>query len=273
MDRLFGKSLPLLLAILSTHVLSLVKKPIFWRGNDPHSMKPTFLSLIYILVNALVANGQLATIKDPDGYTNVRAGSGVNAKIIGEFHVGDVFGYGEEKNGWVNVIYYPADSFDTRILEGYIHKDRLLPIYDLQRITENSKKLTNGHLELRTDSLTVELITAPFQPNQHVLEKDQGGSIQKIDGKRPLGTDGEMPLEKLTSLRVTISGNKMDIPATAWENLYNPTLETCKVFVNISTGFMYISLTTTHISAGGYEMVWIFKSGRYVRRYVDQSND
>ncbi len=82
-----------------------------------------------------------------------------------------------------------------------------------------------------------------------------------------------MPLEKLTSLRVTISGNKVDIPATAWENLYNPTLETCKVFLDASTGFMYINLTTTRIAAGGYEMVWIFKNGRYVRRYVDQSND
>ena len=236
-------------------------------------MKLTFLSLIYILANALIVNGQIATIKDPDGFTNVRASSNVNAKIIGKFHDGDVFGYGEEKNGWVKVIYYPADSLDGRYLEGYIHKDRLLPIYDLQRIAENSKKLTNGHLELRTDSLTVELTTDPFQPNQHVLEKDKGGSIQKIDGKIPLGTDGEIPLEKLTFLRVTISGNKVDIPAAAWVNLYNPTLETCKVFVNSSTGFMYISLTTTRISAGAYQMVWIFKNGRYVRRYVDQSND
>jgi hypothetical protein len=235
-------------------------------------MKPT-LSLIYILANALVVNGQIATIKDPDDFTNVRASSSVNAKIVGKFHDGDVFDYGEEKNGWVNVIYDPADSLDRVSLEGYIHKDRLLPIFDLPRIAESSKKLTNGHLELRTNSLTLELTTAPFQPNQHVLEKDQGGSIQKIDGKRPLGTDGDMPLEKLTSLHITISGNKVDIPATAWENLYNPTLETCKVFVNSSTGFMYISLTTTRISAGGYKMVWIFKNGRYVRRYVDQSND
>jgi hypothetical protein len=236
-------------------------------------MKLTFLSLIYILANALFVNGQIATIKDPDGFTNVRASSNVNAKIIGKFHVGDVFGYGEEKNGWVNVIYYPADSLDRRYLEGYIHKDRLLPILDLQCISENSKKLTNGHLQIRTDSLTVELITAPFQPNQHVLEKGQGSLIQKIDGKIPLGTDGDMPLETLTCLRVTISGHKVDIPAAAWENLYNPTLETCKVFINSSTGFMYISLTTTHISAGAYELVWIFKNGRYVRRYVDQSND
>jgi hypothetical protein len=236
-------------------------------------MKLTFLSLSYILAHALIVNGQIATIKDPDGFTNVRASGNVDAKIIGKFYVGDVFGYGEEKNGWVNVVYYPADSLDRRSLEGYIHKDRLLPILELQRIAENSRKLTNGHLELRIDSLTVELITAPFQPNQHVLKNDEGGSIQKIDGKIPFGTDGDMPLEKLTGLRVTISGHKVDIPATAWENLYNPTLETCKVFVNSSTGFMYISLTTIHISAGAYELVWIFKNGRYVRRYIDQSND
>jgi hypothetical protein len=232
-----------------------------------------FLSLIYILAHDVVANGQLATIKDSDGFTNVRAGSNVNAKIIGKFHDGDVFGYGDEQNGWVNVIYYPVDSSDRRYLEGYIHKDRLLPIDQLQRMPENEKTVTNGHLTLHNDSLTVELTTAPFRPNQHALRKDKYGLVQKIDGKRPLGTDGDMPLEKLTCLRMTIGGRAVDIPAAAWENLYDPTLETCNVFVDIRTGFTYIHMLSTRSAAGGYDMVWIFKNGRYVRRYVDQSNN
>ena len=40
---------------------------------------------------------------------------------------------------------------------------------------EDDKALTNGHLTLHNDSLTVELITAPFWPKQHVLRKDNSG--------------------------------------------------------------------------------------------------
>jgi hypothetical protein len=54
-------------------------------------MKHVLLSLLSVLAHALIASGQLATIKDPDGFTNVRKGSNVNAKIIGKFHLGDAF--------------------------------------------------------------------------------------------------------------------------------------------------------------------------------------
>jgi len=177
-------------------------------------MKPTLLSLLYILAHALIARGQLATIKDPDGFTNIRAGRSVNAKIIGKFHDGDVFVYGEEKNGWINVLYSPADSSDSRYLEGYIHKDRLLPLDQLHCILKNDKAVTNGHLTLHRDSLTIELMTAPFRPKDHILLK-KGGLIPKIDGKTALGTDEEMPLEQLTCLRLTISGQAAQIPAKA----------------------------------------------------------
>jgi hypothetical protein len=235
-------------------------------------MKPTFSSLLYILAHALIANGQLAIIKDPDGFTNVRAGSSVNTKIIGKFHDGDVFTYGNEQNGWVKVMYYPADSSDRVSFEGYIHKDRLLPIDQLHCIIQNEKTVKNGHLTLHKDSLTVELMTAPFRPAQHVLRKEDN-LIQKIDSKRPLGTDGEMPLEKLTRLRMTIGDHAVDIPAAAWDNLYDPTLETCGIFVDTRTGFLYVHLLSNRSAAGGYEMVWVFKNDRYIRRYVDQSNN
>jgi Bacterial SH3 domain len=236
-------------------------------------MKLAVVSLLYMLGQTHVASGQLAIIKDPDGVTNIRAGAGINAKIIGKFHDGDVFGYDDEKNGWVHVYYNPADSSDSRSLEGYIHKDRLLPIYDLQQIVKNDKSATNGHLTVHKDSLTVELVAAPFRPKQHVLRKDKSGYIEKIDGKRPLGTDGDMPFEKMTSLRVTIGGRAVDIPAAAWDNLYDPTLETCTVFADTRTGFLYISLFNNRSAAGGYEMAWVFKNGEYIRRYVDQTNN
>jgi hypothetical protein len=116
-------------------------------------------------------------------------------------------------------------------------------------------------------------MTSPFRPKQHVLRKDKNGEVEKIDGKRPLGTDGEMPLEQLTYMRMTIGADTAEIPAAAWGNLYDPTLQTCSVFVDTKTGFLYIDLLSNRSAAGGYEIVWIFKNGRYVRRYVDQSEN
>jgi hypothetical protein len=235
-------------------------------------MKLVFLSLTYILSHAFVATAQLAIINDPDGFTNVRAGSSANSKIIGKFNDGDVFSYDDEKNEWVKVGYYPADSSNRVYFEGYIHKDRLLPIDQLYCILKNHKTVTNGHLTLHKDSLTVEFMITPFRPAQHLLRKENDW-IQKIDGKRPLGTDGEMPVEKLTRLRVVIGDHAVAIPAAAWDNLYDPTFETCNVLVDARTGFMYIDLVSDRSAAGGYEIVWIFKNDRYIKRYVDQSNN
>jgi hypothetical protein len=200
-------------------------------------------------------------------------GKSRRSRIIGQFHDGDVFSYNYEKNGWVNVVYCPADSSDRIYLDGYIHKDRLLDIFDLPCVLENNKPVKNGHLTLHRDSLTVELIATPFRPKQHALRKGKFGDVQKIDGKRPLGTDAEMPLEQLAFLRITIGGQAVDISPAAWDNLYDPTLETCRVFADTVTGFMYIHLLSTRSAAAGYDVVWIFKSGRYVKRYVDQSKN
>jgi hypothetical protein len=231
-------------------------------------MKPAFLWLICILAHALVANGQFAIIRDPDGFTNVRADSSAKAKIIGQFHDGDVFTSTYNCHGWVKVYYEPDEFTDKGYFEGYIYQDRLLSIEDLQHLPKNGRTLVEGHLTLHNDSVTVDLRTAPFQPKQHVIRKDKDGQVQKIDNKTFLGTDGSMPDQKLTSLRMTIRGNAVDIPAAAWNDVYEAHLTTCNVFFDTSTGFIYVYMPSCGDDAGAYEIVWIFKNGRYVKRYV-----
>lgn len=65
----------------------------------------------------------------------------------------------------------------------------------------------------------------------------------------------------------------MVIPPAAWDNLYDPTLGTCNIFIDTRTGFMYVYLMSGRSAAGGYEVVWVFKNGRYLKRYVDQPNN
>ena len=238
------------------------------------AIRLNFLITASILAIDLSANAQQATIKDPDGYTNVHAGSSLKTKVIGRFYNGDVFNFGNEENGWVKVYYWPADSSEQRSFEGYIYKDRLFPFDKIRRLREHQKTLTIDHLKLHFDSVTVDLITAPFRSAHHIVRYGSPGFyIVKIDGKRPMGTDGEIPHEELVGLHMTTNGAAMHIPASAWDNLYDPDFRTCHAYFDTGTGFMYISLASTRSAAGGYDVVWIFKNGRYIKRYVDQSNN
>ncbi|MBN9382692.1 MAG: SH3 domain-containing protein [Chitinophagaceae bacterium] len=235
-------------------------------------MKFTLLPVVYILSFTLSAKGQLAIIRDPDGFTNVRAGKSTTTKIIGKFLDGDVFSYSYEKNDeWASVYYNPNESNDSGQLQGFIHKDRLLPMEQLKHIpeTRNCRTLRDGKLMIHNDSVTLQLTTAPFQARQHVLRKDKDGYVSTIDGRKPVGSDGSMPRQKLTAFRMTIGGNTVDIPAAAWNDIYEPTLETCNVFFDTRTGFMYIFIPSSSDGGGAYTIAWIFAKGRYVKRYVD----
>lgn len=232
-------------------------------------MKYAFLWFISILAFVSVAEAQFAIIKDPDGFTNVRDSSSIKAKIVGKFHDGDVFTYTYEKNGWVTVYFFPTDTSDAGYFKGFLRADRLQPVENLPHIPKEGKTLVREHLKLQNDSMTVELIRAPFQPKQHAFKKDKHGLVEKIDGRKPNGTDGDVPHETLTRLRMSVYGKEVKIPATAWNDLYDPTLETCNIFFDTKTGFIYLIIPASGAGAGAYQIAWVFKDGQYIKRYID----
>jgi hypothetical protein len=234
-------------------------------------MKPALLFLSCVI--ALVAQGQLAVINDPDGFTNVRAGKGVSTKITGKFFNGDVFLYNEDDKTaeWIQVFYNPEKSVSTHDMQGYIHRDRLMPVDRLKHISMASanRTLQNGRLMMHNDSVTVVLNTIPFQEKQHLVHKDSNGLVEKINGRQPIGTDGGMPGKKLTAISVAINGRSVIIPANAWNDVYEPNLRTCNVFFDTATGFMYIYIPDSSDGAGAYSIAWVFRNGQYVKRYFD----
>jgi hypothetical protein len=234
-------------------------------------MKPAFLWLLFILPHAFLANGQFAVIRDADGFVNVRAGDSIKAKIIGRLHDGEVFVSTFAQNGWVKVYFDPETSYRAKGFEGYIHEDRLLSIEKLPHVPRSGKTLEKGHLKLQNDSVDVEILTAPFRPKQHVIRKDKHGNVQTIDGVFPYGAGDGVPEQKVTSLSMNIRGRAVDIPASAWNDLYEPDLEISNVFFDARTGFIYIVMPANggNSASGAYEIAWVFKNGRYVTRYID----
>lgn len=67
----------------------------------------------------------VATINDPDGYTNVRAGPSTNAAIIAQVEQGDVFATYQQDTTWWAV------GLDDGT-EGYIHSSRITVIGPMQ---------------------------------------------------------------------------------------------------------------------------------------------
>lgn len=231
-------------------------------------MKTVLLIVVLLCTIGLTTKAQLATIKDPDGFVNVRA----NARIVGQFHEGDIFSYGEEKNGWIEVNHAPADSPGKHMIDGYIYKDRLLPIDSLPKIHEIVKIWISTMFIFNATPLGIDFKLKPFDPSKHILLKNAEGSIQKIDGKYPFGIDEEMPKEQLDSCKFFYGHQLLNVPGTAWNDLYNPDFRKFCIVSNDKTGFIYVHMQGSD-GAGAYDLVWIFKNGKYQRRYIDTSFD
>jgi hypothetical protein len=228
-------------------------------------MKPILICLLFVLT--LSAKGQIATINDPDGFTNVRAGKGANTKVIGKLVTGDMFLYSceDKKDQWAEIF-----CNGKTYLQGYIHISRLMPIDQMKHIPEsgNHRLLKNGELKVYNDSIMVMLTTKPFIAKQHVLKKDSGGYIKTIDGMEPNGTDGDMPHVQLVHMEMLINGKTVIFPASVYKDMYEPELTTFNVYFD-NAGVIYLYIPASSDGAGAYTVAWAVKDGRFIKRYVD----
>ena len=83
--------------------------------------------------------GQVATIQDPDGWTNIRLKPSIQSEVIHKVYESEVFWYDyeDEDDGqeWIRV-YLPKNDYslgksESDWIAGYIHNSRLLPLEKL----------------------------------------------------------------------------------------------------------------------------------------------
>jgi hypothetical protein len=227
------------------------------------------LILIAILVLTSNAYGQLAVIKDPDGFTNVRESKSASSKIVGRLNADDIFLYDFDNEGeqWVGVY---LDKAGKRYIQGYIHKSRLQPLDKLEKATTNkdSRVEKQNELILQNDSVKVVIKTANFTPKEHRIGKDKQGYVTTIDGKAPKGVDGNLPKIELISITVTFNGKPVAIPLSAYNDLYEPNVSSFNIYFD-KKGTIFLYMSDNSDGAGGYSVAWIIKDGKYLKRYVD----
>jgi hypothetical protein len=242
-----------------------------------------FLAICIIIISTISAKAQLAVIKDTNGFVNIRAGKGINTKIVGKLKTGQIVLFdGESNEEWVNVFFgsdnesnfSSVSDLSSYHFQGYVHKSRLISIANMKylrlRNTLNKKSLI-----VQGDSLTLNIGVRPFSAKNHKIHRSKAGCtnctssyVDKIDGTKPWGVDGGLPTTEIYNIAFKVNNSEFVIPAKSYNDLYQPSLENAKIYVDKS-GNYYLYIPNNSDGAGGYDVVWVFNNGKLIRRYVD----
>jgi hypothetical protein len=136
----------------------------------------------------------------------------------------------------------------------------------------------DNYVEFLQDNIHVKIISANFDQAKHKFQYyDQ--YVVRIDNKPFYGVDGQMPRKKIESISVTIGNDSVQIPSTAFFDLYEPRFcgpdastgkITCNTRVYVSNDKRKIYIYMLNSSGkGGYEVTWIIEDKKYLRRVID----
>ena len=218
-----------------------------------------FFTIISILFFCNLNYGQIAVIKDVDGFTNVRKLPEINSEIIYKLKDSEVFIYqeteteNETESDWITVYIsknrYQLECGENNTIIGYIHKSRLCPIEDL---TKYSGTEFSFNYKLKKFSL------------ENKISDFDGKWLTKINGRRIYGTDGNIPKTEVVGIETSIKGKSIEIPDILYEDIF----ECSNVFeINENKGD-YIVHQWNSDGAGGYLIVWVLGNEKLKQRLI-----
>ena len=245
-------------------------------------MMRLFFTIVFsITVNCCLA--QYYAVNDKDSFVNVRVEPKVNAKVLHKLSNETIVyaSYAEdadEKSNWLHVDFYlkktkvkkdqgdytPEIMKDYTVHSGYIYKTKLSAIEKLKSL--KSKQFGNGYTCLN-DSVKIKVTIAPFVPSKHTLQysKEYESVLEKVDKLPMIGTDSDKPNFEITGIKVSINNVAVKIPASAYKNLFNPSLLS-DAYAN-KNGTVYLVMYNSD-AAGSYSCIFVFKNGKFIQRLV-----
>jgi len=185
---------------------------------------------------------QIGIIKDKDGFTNVRKSTEKNSEIVYKLKENEAFWYHDYGEEWIEV-FIPQDKFcidasEDLYLGGYIHKSRLLPIGNIEKVDQKEIQFSYEF----SDFLRV-----------NHIDNGNGKSVSKIDGRKFWGTDGGYPKKEITKVNVIINNQRIDIHKVFYNDLYE-CYGQIKIHKNKDLYFIY---QMNSDGAGTYELLWV----------------
>jgi len=227
-----------------------------------------FILIFIISIAPVFAFAQFAVIYDKDSICNIRSSAGKGDNIIDKLKNGHLVYCYPEKTSWVSIDYTKKNEE----ISGRVYKDRLIYISGYSKIPVLKKE--DSRISLKKDSITVVVTQQPFDKSKHTFTpyKEAADQVELIDNKKYWGKDGGIPTTEYRSIEVNIGKRKILLPATAFENLYEPSLGNTQVNYDSRNDIIYIR-SMNGDGAGGYEVVWKIEHGIYREKLVVASFD
>ncbi|MDX1830378.1 MAG: hypothetical protein R3342_12620 [Lutibacter sp.] len=214
-----------------------------------------FLIIFSILFFCNLNYGQIAVIKDVDGFTNVRKLPKIDSEVIYKLKNSEVFSYqeNETESDWITVYIsknkYQLECGEDDTFMGYIHKSRLCPIEDLTKYTG-----TEFSFEYKLKEFSLENKISDFD----------GKWLTKINGRRIYGTDGNIPKTEVVGIETSINGKSIEIPNILYEDIFECNNE----FEINKNKDDYIVHQWNSDGAGGYLIVWVLGNEKLKQRLI-----
>lgn len=127
------------------------------------------------------------------------------------------------------------------------------------------------------NSIQVTVTVGPFVAAKHKLKLFDEKHLAKIDNKPYYGSFGAVPKTGIQAIAVLINKDTIQIPEAAFSDIYNPsfsytdagTLKTLNsVYLSNDNRTIYIYMLSKD-TAGSYEVTWVIRDKKYLRRVVD----
>lgn len=216
------------------------------------------LFCLFLLLAFLDVQAQVATIQDPDGWTNVRSEPDGESAVLRRLNEGELFWYDFEYNAkssnWIEVTIpeeqYCLGRYQTKMTTGYIHISRLLAL--------DSLKPYQG------SDIQFDYFISDFSLEGKDIEYSEEHMPLKINGKFPWGTDGGFPYNQIDSIRIRFNEEDSLIAVWLYEDLFNINKE-LKIY---KIKDLYIVYHWNSDGAGSYELAWAFNKTGVKQRLV-----
>jgi hypothetical protein len=148
------------------------------------------------------------------------------------------------------------------------------PTTPLEKVPYTS--LGKDSIVFEGNGIKAEVKTAPFDPAKHKLNYDDKYLV-RIDRRPYYGNYGKVPKTEISNVMLIIRGDTINIPPTAYNDLFNLNFTYLDKGLERTTDAVYISKVGQRVylylfskdNTGSYEVTWIIQDRRYLRRILD----
>jgi hypothetical protein len=136
---------------------------------------------------------------------------------------------------------------------------------------------SNNFVQFSKDNLQIKIISGKFDQSKHKIQY-YDKYVARIDNKAFYGIDGVMPKKTIESVFVIAGRDTINIPSTAFSDLYEPVFCgpnnggqikcNCAVYISNDKRRIYIYMLNSS-GKGGYEVTWVLQDKQYLRRVID----